>query len=224
MLTRLSSKHFLCVPSIVDFDNEQSTICWIGSNINIEDNQRVMTDKMDNIVLNQCDHMFENNYPIDLRIPSKKLVYIQILLCNNFRFFVQALDSNEFVTTSKASKLSIKILNSNDLNNQQPVRCDLSQSNVLSSNYTNLSEAQTINLKCLNSIVYTQQSQRYYCPKRCTGSLPIINPIRITDDCLKLPIVKTQSRRNCRRRQKRALQKGKHINTCKCSSTTDLNK
>ncbi|CAF3020416.1 unnamed protein product [Rotaria sp. Silwood2] len=116
------------------------------------------------------------------------------------------------------------MLNSNDLNNQQPVFYDLSQSNFVSSNYTNLLEAQKINSKCLNSVVYTEQSERYYCPKRCRRSLPIISTIRITDDCLKLPMVKFQSRRNCRRQQKRALQKGKHINTCKSSSTTGLNK
>ncbi|CAF1257734.1 unnamed protein product [Rotaria sordida] len=206
MLIRLSSKHFLYVPSIVDFDNEQSIPCRIVNNTSIEDNQHVMTDEMDNMLFNQSDHMSENNYPIDLRIASKK-----------------TLDSNELPIISKASKSLINMLNSNDLNNQQPVSCDLSQSNFFSSNYTNLSEAQKINSKCSNSIVYTEQSERYYCPKRCKGHLPIISPIRITDDCLKIPMVKFQSRRNCRRRQKHALQKGKHIDTCKSSSTTDLN-
>ncbi|CAF3724880.1 unnamed protein product [Rotaria sp. Silwood1] len=184
MFIRVSSKHFLYVPSIVDFDNERSILCQIVSNTTIEDNQHVMTDEIDNMTL----------------------------------------DSNELAIISKASKSSINMFNSNDLNNQQPVSCDLSQSNFFSSNYTSLSEAQKLNSKCLNSIVYTEQSERYYCAKRCRGLLPIISPIRITDDCLKLHMVKFQSRRNCRRRQKRALQKGKHINTCKSSSTTDLNK
>lgn len=72
--------------------------------------------------------------------------------------------------------------------------------------------------------MYTEQTERYYCPKRCRGPLPIISPIRITDDCAKLPTVKFRSRRNCRRHQKRALPKGKHLKNCKASSTTDLNK
>lgn len=76
----------------------------------------------------------------------------------------------------------------------------------------------------MNSIVYTEQWEWYYCPKRYRGPLPIIRPIRITDDYLKLPRIGFQSQRNLHRQQKRALRKGKHINNCKFSSTTGLNK
>lgn len=74
MLIRISSKHFLHVRSSVDFDNQQSNLCQNVSNTNIKDNQHVMTDEISKIGFTESDHMFENDYPIDLRITSKKVV------------------------------------------------------------------------------------------------------------------------------------------------------
>jgi len=71
---------------MIDFDNEQSVLCRIVSNTTTEDNEHVMTDEIDKMVFNESDHISDNNYPMDLRIASKKVLYIQILSYNNYRF------------------------------------------------------------------------------------------------------------------------------------------
>ncbi|CAF1085893.1 unnamed protein product [Adineta steineri] len=195
------------MPSNVDIENEGSIICRIVNNTSIEENQDVIKDEIDNKIYNQVNYISEDKYPIDLRITSKKIS-----------------DPIEIPITSEVFKSSINILRSNELNNQQPVSCDRPTSNIISLNHINLPEMQKFNSKCLNSIVYNEESQRYYCPKRCRRPLRIISPIPISNESVKKSIRKFQSRHNYRRRQKRALQKGKHVNNCKYSSTTDLSK
>lgn len=78
MLIRISSSHFVYMSPPVNCDNEESIL---ASTINdTEQNQLVMTDKRDDTIFNELENISNDDYPIDLRIESKKVVYIHIYI------------------------------------------------------------------------------------------------------------------------------------------------
>ena len=88
--------------------------------------------------------------------------------------------------------------------------------------YSIIAKSETVKMKCVHSLASPNRSSEFFYRKRAKNCLRSNNIMTMYNKCTFSAAIQPKLRRNYQRRQKRALRKGTHTNSCKASSTTDL--